>query len=378
MLIKKTKYIILLLSLIVNYPAFSQLDYDVFEESYTINSNDSHKVMLNIYNLDFVKNNEYFSDMVDGYTLYGYQLHPKIVYYPNSNLRLNGGIFLLREYGYSSFTQAIPTFTLKIEKNGFGLVFGNLESTLNHRMIEPLFDFESVFTKKMEHGSQIIINKRKFWFDGWLNWEKATYKRAPFQEQLTIAMSSKTTIFQPNEKIKISIPIQALIHHKGGQIDIVDDPLLTLFNVAAGISIHFKFQKSNFINGFIADNYVAYYKDLSFDKKQVYKEGHGVYLNYLLKTKYNFNIGINYWKGNKFIGPKGTALYQSVSSKTENYSEADRNIFYIKLIYEHEFLKNLYLSTRFEPYYDINNKLLEYSYGIYVVYSTDIFLIKTQ
>ncbi|MBN4066077.1 hypothetical protein JYT51_01945, partial [Candidatus Amoebophilus asiaticus] len=65
-------------------------------------------------------------------------------------------------------------------------------------------------------------------------------------------------------------------------------------------------------------------------------------------------------------------------TKKAGYAEDEREVIYVKLIFEHEFVKYLTLSTRFEPYYDLNNKLLEYSYGIHAVFNTDIFLTKLK
>jgi len=44
----------------------------------------------------------------------------------------------------------------------------------------------------------------------------------------------------------------------------------------------------------------------------------------------------------------------------------------LKLIHEHSLFKDIYLSTRFEPYYDLENSLLEYGYSVHAIFKRDI------
>ena len=65
---------------------------------------------LSLNSFTFFKDNEYFNKIVDGYTLYGTQLNPQLVYYPVQNLRLEGGVFLWKDFGNPQLQQVRPTF----------------------------------------------------------------------------------------------------------------------------------------------------------------------------------------------------------------------------------------------------------------------------
>ncbi|MBL4715552.1 MAG: hypothetical protein JKX95_02870, partial [Bacteroidia bacterium] len=135
----------------------AQVDYDFFDERLEINKNDSNKLRFNFYNLNFMKNNEYYNKISEGYTLYGNQVHPKLVYQASPNITLAGGVFLLKEYGFDGYSQVLPTFTLKIEKGPLTMLYGNIEGAASHRLVEPLYEFERVFIERMEYGSQILL-----------------------------------------------------------------------------------------------------------------------------------------------------------------------------------------------------------------------------
>lgn len=360
---------------VIPFFAFSQLENRTFKDPFEIIPADSQKLFLTIRNLNFLKNDEYFGEIADGYTLYGYQLHPNLVYFPFPQMRVEAGIFLMKEFGRDGYTQALPTFTVKFEKHGFASVFGNIEGGMNHRLIEPLYDFERVMIQRLEFGGQILVNKKNFWADGWMNWEKAQHKGDPFKEEFTVGLSMLPTFARSkNQKFSFQIPTQIMISHRGGQLDTDTTPLVTLLDVAGGISLEYSFQK-NFFKSIRLENYYVYYKDLSFTKLAPFIEGDALYLNFFLKTKFA-NLLLSYWNGNGFYAPRGGALYQAVSTKDGFTTEENRNLAFLRLMHENEIFENVFLEIRFEPYYDFNNDLLEYSYGIYLAYRGDFFLKK--
>lgn len=352
--------------------ASAQVDYQYFERNSSFQKSDTSQYYINFYNLNFMKNNEYYNKIIEGYTLYGNQLHPTFVYLPNENIKLEGGLFLLKEFGFDGFSQVFPTFTLRINKGALSLLFGNIDGGLTHKLIEPLYDFEKVFINPVEYGGQVKLNTRNFIADGWMNWEKGIHFNADHQEELTLGVSTFSYLFK-TDKINISIPIQAYIAHKGGQIDTVPYPVLTHFNFAPGII--FLYQSSNkntLIQEFETHNYWVYNKDWSSQKELPYTEGKGFFTNNMIRFKNGFGIAMQFWNGSKMIAPRGGPLFQSVAFENKSYLEKERKLILMKLIHEHKLFEYVYLSTRFEPYYDLNNHLLEYGYSIHAVFKQKI------
>ena len=348
--------------------ASAQVDYEYFERKTSATKTDTSQYYVDFFNLNFMKNNEYYNKINEGYTLYGNQIHPKLIYLPNENIKIEGGLFLLKEFGFDGFSQVLPTFTLRVDKGPLSLLFGNIDGCLSHKLIEPLYDFEKVFTNPVEYGGQIKLNTRRFIADGWMNWEKGIHFNADHLEELTLGVSTFTYLFK-SDKINISIPLQAYVAHKGGQIDTVPYPVFTHFNSASGII--FAYQSSNknaFIQKLETQNYFVYNKDWSFTKELPFTEGKGFFTNNSIGFKHGFAIVFQYWNGNKMIAPRGGPLYQSIDIVNKSYVEKARKLLLVKLIHEHKLFEFVYLSTRFEPYYDLDNHLWEYGFSVHAIF----------
>ena len=91
--------------------AYAQLDNRALEKKLAVRPEYDQDIRLGLDVLGFHKNNEYFNDIADGYTLFGYHLHPKLVYFPAGFIRLEAGALLWQDFGTSRFHQVRPTFT---------------------------------------------------------------------------------------------------------------------------------------------------------------------------------------------------------------------------------------------------------------------------
>ena len=161
--------ILFILCLTIAFNGFSQ---DFYFKEYQINPLDTNKLFLEINNNNFIKNNEYFGDIVEGYTLLGFNITPKFVYYPSSRIKLTTGGNFLSYYGRENEVNAslLLSFQYKL-LNKLDFVLGNIYGTVNHKLIDPLFDFERFLTHNTENGVQFIWNSDKIFADLWLDWE---------------------------------------------------------------------------------------------------------------------------------------------------------------------------------------------------------------
>src|SRR6478752_3200721 len=76
----------------------------------------SKELHFNFYNFNYVRNYEYSNKFHDGYTLYGTQLEPQLVYYANPNLAITAGAYLRKDFGNEGIYDAKPLFSLKYHK----------------------------------------------------------------------------------------------------------------------------------------------------------------------------------------------------------------------------------------------------------------------
>ncbi len=353
--------------------------------SYRIEQNNNENVWsqknglyLNWYNNNFFKNNEYFLNTASGYTLFGMQHIPSLLYKPRKHLFVQGGIYLKKDFGTEGFAKVAPYYLISLQKNGYSLSFGNINANVNHRMYDPLFANERLMTHHLEEGLSLKVNRKKIYSETWINWEKQQYNYSNFNEQFTVGHNSDIKLFE-NKKITVAVPVQALAIHSGGQLDTTNNPTSTIINTSVGLSADFKFNRSKkSINsiGFNA-NYLLY-KDLSENSGLPYSNGDAIYANVNIKMFRYFCANIGYWQSNHFIAPKGDILYQSISSKPTdpNFVAPKRQMLQLGLAYEKRVAEYCNLSVRALPFYDFTNSRLDYFYSLNLTIQPNVRLFK--
>ncbi|WP_421940977.1 hypothetical protein [Pedobacter sp.] len=374
------KKAVLFISLISStYIASAQFNQSAFENRIRPDSSLTNEIHFNFYNLNYVRNYEYTNDFHDGYTLYGTQLQPQVTYYAHPNLAITAGAFIRKDFGRNGITDAKPLFNLKYHKRNLTLIFGSLEGGIQHKYIEPLYDFERTLTNPIEYGTQLLVERKRFNLDAWIAWQKMIYTGEAAKEEIIGGLSTETTLAESNGW-KFSIPAQFLVFHQGGQIDVLKEiPITTMFNGAAGLKLHKQINEN--IKQIYTDNYVAAYKDFSPDKRRVYEGGFGLWLNAGVESKWG-SLVATYWKGNNFISIKGMPLYESVSYNlySPGLTQSKRNIVALRYVYQKELIPHFYLDVRFEPHIDLDNsdKQLQFNHSFFLTYKQDFKLFKTK
>jgi len=361
--------------------AYGQFNQSAIENRIRPDSLKTGLLALNLYNFNYVRNYEYFGLFQDGYTLYGTQLEPQLVYYAHPNLALVAGAYIRKDFGKSGIYDAKPLFSLKYQKKDLRLIFGSLEGNIHHRYIEPLYDFERKISTPIEYGTQLVLEKERLFLDAWIAWQKMIYPASTEKEEIVGGLSTET-VLSDQDGWKLSIPAQFMAYHQGGQIDLLKDkPLTTLANAAAGFKIH-KTYDSPFLKVLFTDNYIAGFKDFSPTKQLPYQQGYGLWLNAGASTRAG-TLMLSYWAGNRFISIKGMPLYQSVSKTVfdKGFTENKRNILMIRYAWQKELLPNLYLDIRLEPHLDLSHSgtnKIEFSNSFFLTYKEDIRLFKVK
>ncbi len=364
-----------LIFMFMSVSTIAQIDYPVFKNRIEINPADSQKLSLNIYNLNYIYNTEYFTKIPLSGTLFGYQLIPEIQYQPNSRFVIKGGVYLQKEFGRNGYTSLLPTFSVKYKAKQSSYILGTLEGNTNHGYVEPIYDYKLLINERLENGFQFFVNTKSYEHDFFINWRRAIHLGDPFKEQFDIGYLSKFNIIS-NDKVEIKIPLQLLYTHKGGQIDSSSIPLTSIVDDALGVSIAFNLG-NQFLKKIIFDNYYVNYKDISGTKVQPFNEGNAYLAHLLLKFKY-FDLDTRYWNSEGFINPRGNSLFSSVSEKYPGLTERHRQLLLVSLIYDKQLFRNGNFDFRFSPYYDFVEKKLEYSYEMYFSYQLNVLLAKIK
>ena len=325
------------------------------------------ELRLAVRSFTFFKDNEYFNKIVDGYTLFGTQLNPQLVYYPTKDLRLEAGVFLWKDYGNPVLQQVRPTYRATWTRGYHQFVLGNIHPNLNHKYIEPLFNFERVMLNPLEEGLQYRYLGNRLFVDAWVDWQRQQYRFSNYQEELAGGVSTHYRVRGPDSRWQVAVPFQFTAQHHGGQIDTLRKPLQTLFNEAVGIEIRRSLGHSK-IQAFRFNGYVLGFQDHSFTDGQLpFKYGRGLYLNTTLETRYA-HVMLSYWQGSRFVSPLGGDLFQSASRTVSNpeFLDRQRKILLVRLLRDFRVSDAAALTVRVEPLYDFSTQLLDFSFGIYL------------
>jgi hypothetical protein len=322
------------------------------------------RVALNAF--VFFKDNEYFNKIIDGYTLYGTHLNPQLVYYPAKNLRLEGGVFLWKDFGNPQLKQVRPTFRATWTHGKQQIIFGNIRANLHHNYIEPMFNFERVMLNPLEEGIQTIYRGKRFFLDQWVDWQRQQYRYSNYQEEVAGGLSTSYRTSRDGSRWTTTVPFQFTAIHNGGQIDTLDRPLRTVFNGALGLETRYQLRGAN-VRAVRLSGYGVGYQDYSFTKGQYpFRNGWGLFLNGTLETRF-VDVMVNYWQGTRFLSPLGGDFYQSASRTVSNpeFLDPHRKLVMVRLLRDIRVADVAAITARVETIYDLNSKALDYSLAMY-------------
>ena len=375
-----TRKIITYFLLFATLAAKAQINYPTFKSEIPINPADSQQLSFNLYNFNYINNSEWFGNIPLSGTLFGYELIPEIEYQISPKLIIKGGLYLQKEFGRPHYTTVDPTFSVKYRAKHSSFILGTLEGNNNHQFIEPIYDYKLIINERLENGFQFKVDTKPYTHDFFINWRRAIHPGDNFKEEFDIGYVSKLNIIN-NKKFNLALPVQMLYSHKGGQVDSLHTPLQSLVNFATGASITFNLDHK-LLKRIVFDNYYVNYKDISGEKLQAFKEGNA-FLSHLLFDFKNVGIDLRYWNGEGYIGPRGMALFQSVSEKYPGLVEKHRELLIVSFIYDKEIFKNVNFDFRIIPYKDFIEKIssgtgLEYSYEMYLKYNLKINIKKIR
>lgn len=357
--------------LVTGSSAIAQMNYPALKYKTEIVPADSQKLSLNIYNLNYLYNTEWFGDIPLSGTLFGYQFIPELQYQVSPNFILKGGIYLQQEFGRPSFTTVAPTFTAKYQRKHSAFIIGSIEGGINHGFIEPIYAYNWLIKERIENGLQILVNTKIYEHDLYINWRRAIHPGDAFKEEFDIGYAAALNLLNTN-KWAFSIPLQLIYSHKGGQYDASAEPLTSLANYATGGKITYK-NDGVFLKSIHFDNYYVRYSDISKKNfRQAFKEGGG-YLSHLLFDFKHFGVDLRYWNSERYITPRGLKLFGSVSEKNPAVVHPKRELLIVSFIYDKEIANNLFFNFRFTPYKELEEKLSsgsgwDYSYELYLKY----------
>lgn len=376
MLKKRFFYTVLFLLGFFNLSSQAQ-QYNPFYSLYgEFKSDAKEQLFFRLENLNFAKNNEYNGQFGEGVTYIGYIATPKLVYYPTTDLRIEGGVRLHKYSGLSDFPESEPVFSIHYQPNDkFSFILGTLNQDDNHHLHEAIFEPERFYTDGAENGLQALFKSERLDVDTWINWEQFIFQNDPFQEVFTFGLTSNFRLNSPESSHTFSIPVQVLFTHKGGEIDSSDSFKQTIGHFGTGLT-YSKTLKHGAIKKIDVDALAFLFNDDSSVKEFVYNQGHGFHFRIGAETQHS-KLKLGYWLGDQFNSSRGSALFQSVSTIGNNYIAKRREILTAKYRIQKSIAKGIMLGGQLDAYFETNlNQDFSYAASLFVKIKGEFFLKK--
>lgn len=327
--------------------------------------------------LGFFQNNEYVSKIVDGYTLTGSMIRPKLSYSPAEGLYLEAGVHLLKYNGKDQIVNAVPWFSARYRfSERFTAVVGNLDQNNQHGLPEQLWEPERIYIDRPEAGLQFLYSGKRLNAQTWVNWEQFIQKNDVYQEHFTAGVSVNEAVFE-NSALSLKLPVNLLFYHQGGEINVAVDGvrprMQTHANVLAGWELAMNGgEKVKTVN---LNGYWLGYKAVTSDSNTLpFEKGHAYWLETSAQIK-NSKLSLSFWNAFQFIAPKGRLLSQSVSDSDPFYTEPDRSILSAKYFWQKNLTRDARVAFQVEAYKDMSSGDFSYSYGFFLLANPE-FLIK--
>lgn len=322
--------IIWLLLILCAASSHAQMVERICNTNYRINPDKVKELSFELDNISFFKNNEFDGMVLEGYTLPGLWVQPKLVYYPTDNIRLEAGAHLLwysGAYQYPCFSymdianwkgsqyqrgaHVLPYFRAQLALGNVHFVLGNIYGGSNHRLIDPLFNPELNLTADPEAGLQLLYSSRYFDLDVWANWQSFIFRSDTHQEEFTFGVSSRVKLNRESSPVHCYIPLQILAQHRGGELDtITDNSVQTLMNGAVGLGVTWNMNRRVLKRINLEFDAAGYYQQAG--KLWPFDKGFGLYGSTFVDLK-DFRIKVGYWQCDNFVSMFGIPYFGAVS-----------------------------------------------------------------
>lgn len=210
----------------------------------------------------FIVDNEFDGPMAKGYTLPGTWLAPRLAYDPHPAVHLEAGLYAIFFNGadrYPSYAfhdiaswkgaqyrkgiHALPWFRADASIGQATFTLGTLHrepkdasQLAPHALAQPLYNPESIHSADPEMGAQVRLALPRYDLDLWIDWQSFIYKQDTHQEAFTAGLVQEVGLFSSARRnVSLTLPIQLLAQHRGGEIDATTCGAQTLANAALGL-----------------------------------------------------------------------------------------------------------------------------------------------
>lgn len=337
-------------------------------DSLNLNTHGAPNLSFKLDNNNFFINNEYFSPVVEGYTLFGYWINPKLNLKITKEISIEAGFFANKYFGIESYSHFTPTYTIDISKQHTKFQIGTIDFK-NTILSSPLISDERKYTNPTHEGMYFLHTKAKLKTSIWVEWEDFLFHNEDKQEVLNICTSNKLRhLFDSSNQIGIGL--EAIILHKGGQINA--NPKKDLVMTANTNTSLFYIKKLYKTTLTLSQSYYGY-TDMASVAYDIYKNGEG-HLSSIDIERKSSHIKLSNWSASQYLSNSGNPIYNCRTtnwSEYPKYSDKKRDLVICSYTYTKHHSKSAQFKTGFTGYFDYRNNNFDYNYWISVIINFD-------
>jgi len=334
--------------------------------------------------LHYNKDNEYLQRINPGETLFGNMawafITRSVAKEGDEQVLLTLGSLAKVDFGgYETKLRFNPLIQLILHAKQGILTVGSIPSHTQHLMPEPMINYDLAFKKPVEYGFQFYKNTKHLVLESWLDWRQAIDTQTFRQEIISFGTRIEYQLFKDEAKNFHALNAKAsgylLLLHKGGEGFRYLLPLANRGTYAAGFTLFTQQRNTSLENysstpKFKLECLAFYQKDFSPRLSQPFREGTAVMINMGIKLTKTQYLVLTAYQANKFTTPLGASFYQCVNENNIMYFNPVRKIISARYIQQiHMISQNFQIESRLEPIYDLDQKHLLYSLGLYLKYS---------
>lgn len=302
--------------------------------SATANAQDdtTGRLLLELENHHFFKDNEFGLKRMDGYTLPGFYFRPKLVWQVEPRVKLSVGMHWLNYWGAHSYptqlsyTSAHPTWSdttaavhmlpwvqARVDFYPWlSVVIGSLDNNHGHGLPSPLYNRELSYAADPEGGVQMLVKHRFVDADAWADWREFIFNRSKHQEQFYIGFAGHLKL--PLSHWTPYVPVYMLAQHTGGEGLDTPEYLHTKNKLNIGSGLGLRYSYGDF--GADLELLLMRYHQVR-DTSIHFNNGWAVAPTLRLKWR-DVALELNYWDGENFIPLMGCAHYSSKSINNDD------------------------------------------------------------
>ncbi len=322
-----------------------------------------------VFNNNFFYDKEFSNHIADGMTLPGNLINLEIIFHISKTWQLAGGVYGLKYWGNEEKFIFKPLLALQFQNRKHYFRMGNLPTWKGRDyLFRPVYDESFRFrAEALETGMEYAYQTTGFILKTYLDWHRFIRKRDTMREKLNFVLYAQKD-WQLTAPWHIRMPLAALIHHRGGQINLKGhyqkniNSILSVLTLAGGTELRYSLNNHSdlvfFVYGLMHTMNSNNPEELKFKKGKAFWIGIRWYSNH-------WAWAVSRWEAHRFNSPLGEDIFQTVSRRVDkyldhsgnaiphfaNHTEPYRELWISRLEYKQNPTQHLDLSTKIEFFY---------------------------